>query len=513
MFEPRPLEHTLKKKAFEQQAQPLRQELLEAQFDLAGRNYPMIILLSGLEGAGKGAFVHRLNEWMDPRLIDTNAFWEHSDEEESRPYYWRFWRRMPRKGSTGLFIGSWYSAPMDAAVAADSPGDLAATCARITQFERMLTDDGVLLVKLFFFVSSETQQLQLKEEAPHNKQIPRVPASATYCEKNYDRILQVAERMIRATDTPTCPWHVVETEDPLYRDLSAATIILRALRTAAKRADDAAPQKPATPPAALPGAESNYLARVDLDQTLARDNYKRALKKWQGRLQDLAWQARGRRRSLVAVFEGWDAAGKGSAIRRVTQAIDPRLFKLVQFAAPTDEESAQHYLWRFWRHLQRDGQATLFDRSWYGRVLVERVEGFASETEWRRAYDEINLFEWQLQEHGCIAVKFWLHISKEEQLLRFKAREVTPHKRHKITPDDWRNRDKWEDYRAAVEDMVRRTSTPHAPWTLVAGDDKRFARIQILKTLCRALEVNLSQDRPVRQSPTGKQVKRADGRQ
>ncbi|MCB1842654.1 MAG: polyphosphate:AMP phosphotransferase, partial [Halioglobus sp.] len=187
-------------------------------------------------------------------------------------------------------------------------------------------------------------------------------------------------------------------------------------------------------------------------------------------------------------FEGWDAAGKGSAIRRVTSAIDPRLFHLEQVAAPTDEENAQHYLWRFWRQLQRDGRATLFDRSWYGRVLVERVEQFASRTQWQSAYDEINHFEQQLVEHGNVLVKFWIHISPEEQLARFEARAREPHKRHKITADDWRNREKWNAYAEAVDDMVKLTSTDHAPWTLVAGNDKRAARIQILDTCCVALE-------------------------
>jgi len=190
---------------------------------------------------------------------------------------------------------------------------------------------------------------------------------------------------------------------------------------------------------------------------------------------------------VVAVFEGWDAAGKGSAIRRVTQAIDPRLYRLVQIAAPTQEEAAQHYLWRFWRQLRRDGRATFFDRSWYGRVLVERVEHLARPDEWHRAYSEINQFEKQLHDHGCIILKFWIHISADEQIKRFKAREEQPHKRYKITDDDWRNREKWHDYELAVDQMVSRTSTHHAPWTLVSGNDKRYARVQILKTFCKAM--------------------------
>ena len=234
--------------------------------------------------------------------------------------------------------------------------------------------------------------------------------------------------------------------------------------------------------------QPTVLDKVDLTQVLERDEYKVKLRKQQDKLQDLAWELNAQQRSVVAVFEGWDAAGKGSAIRRVTQAIDPRLYKLVQYAAPSDEERAQHYLWRFWRNLQRDGRSTLFDRSWYGRVLVERVEGFARPDEWKRAYNEINLFEKQLVDHGNIVVKFWIHISPDEQLARFEARENELHKQHKITDEDWRNREKWEDYALAVEDMVAHTSTRYAPWTLVAGNDKKCARVEILETLCGTIK-------------------------
>ena len=239
--------------------------------------------------------------------------------------------------------------------------------------------------------------------------------------------------------------------------------------------------------------QPTVLDSVDLTLTLSREDYKAQLAEQQARLEELAWKAYDRKRSVVAVFEGWDAAGKGSAIRRVTRAIDPRLYRLVQFAAPTDEEKAHHYLWRFWRQLERDGRCTFFDRSWYGRVLVERVEQFASRNEWQRAYSEINHFEHQLVEHGNIVLKFWIHISKDEQHKRFKAREAEPHKQHKITEEDWRNRDKWHDYELAVDQMVSHTSTHYSKWTLVSGNDKPHARIQILKTFCETMQQALEE--------------------
>ena len=195
---------------------------------------------------------------------------------------------------------------------------------------------------------------------------------------------------------------------------------------------------------------------------------------------------------MVAVFEGNDGAGKGSSIRRVTSALDARCYDNVSVAAPTEEECAQPYLWRFWRHLPRRGRFTFFDRSWYGRVLVERIEGFCSEADWMRAYSEINDFESRLSRHETVVVKFWLAISKDEQLRRFKQREKTPFKRFKITDEDWRNREKWDAYETAVCDMVDRTSTAGAPWTLVEANNKYFARIKVLKTLCAAVEAALA---------------------
>jgi polyphosphate kinase 2 (PPK2 family) len=233
---------------------------------------------------------------------------------------------------------------------------------------------------------------------------------------------------------------------------------------------------------------------AELDQTITKQEYDAALPKLRAALLDAHFALKDTsipvimKISTVALFEGWDAAGKGSAIRRVTAAVDPRLYRIVPVAAPTDEERAHHYFWRFWRHLPRAGRVTIFDRSWYGRVLVERVEGFAQPDEWKRAYLEINDFEEQLAGHGIVVAKFWIHISKKEQLRRFQERQTTQHKRYKITDEDWRNRKKWNAYKAAINDMVAHTSTEFAPWTLAAGNDKKFARIQILQTLCQNLQ-------------------------
>jgi polyphosphate kinase 2 (PPK2 family) len=230
---------------------------------------------------------------------------------------------------------------------------------------------------------------------------------------------------------------------------------------------------------------------LDMSQQLGKSDYKKQLQECQARLNQLHRKALKKKISTILVFEGPDAGGKGGAIRRITRALDARHYQVIPTAAPTDEERAHHYLWRFWRHLSRAGRIIIFDRSWYGRVLVERVEQLASEDEWRRAFAEINEFEEQLTDHGILLIKYWVHITKDEQLERFKAREQTPHKRWKLTEEDWRNRDRWEDYEWAVNDIVEHTSTTTAPWVLVEGNDKRFARIKVIRTFCDRLEAML----------------------
>ncbi len=487
MFKSLEVGRRIKGDEFDERALALREQLLQLQLDLATRDYPLIIVVAGLDGSGKGELVHRLNEWMDPRGIATNTFWEHSDEEESHPYFWRFWRKLPKRGETGIFLGSWYGRPALSLLAENIDElEFNRQCQDILAFERGLVDDGALIVKLWLHVSKKTQQAQLEQEAPGKQQIRRIPERPYDMSGNYKRSLAIAEEMILATDTSSCPWQLVEAEDRRYRDITCGEIILHALETRRDKAvRETAQDAPAEPGN---GNQITVLSQVELGLELDRDSYKEKLEKYQARLEDLVWRAYDQRRSLVAVFEGWDAAGKGSAIRRVTRAMDPRLFHLVQFSAPSDEEKEHHYLWRFWRQLERDGRATIFDRSWYGRVLVERVEGFATEDEWRRAYSEINQFEAELVHHGSIVTKFWLHISQEEQLNRFHERESSPHKQHKITEDDWRNRDKWDLYENAVDDMISRTGTTRAPWTVIPANDKRYARVEILKSICARLE-------------------------
>ncbi len=493
MFETLEIGRKVKRKDFNRQVLELRQKLLDLQFELEGRDFPVFIIVSGVEGAGKGSVVHRLNEWMDPRLIETNAFWDMSDEEESRPFHWRFWRVLPANGRIGIFFGSWYTRPiLHCASEKISDAEFTVEMQRIVEYERMFTDDGALIIKLWFHLAPDIASERVRLDRLRELTEIDIPEDNVEFFQTYERLKLVSERAIRATDTGHSPWHLVEATDSNYRDLTAAQIVEQCLRA---RLDNAHKNHNNSPPISLgENGQPTILDTVDKDAALTSEEYKDQLEHYQSELENLAWEARNQKLPCVAVFEGWDAAGKGSAIRRVTQAVDPRLYHLFQFAAPTDEEAAHHYLWRFWRQLGRDGKFTFFDRSWYGRVLVERVEGFAHESEWQRSYGEINRFEEQITEHGTVLLKFFVHISKKEQLARFKLREETPHKQYKITDEDWRNREKWHDYELAVHDMVSHTSTVAAPWTLVAGNDKRYARIQILKTFCEKLSEALHRD-------------------
>ena len=483
MFESAEVGHSVSKAGFEKQARALQAELLEVQRRQREAGVPVIVIVSGVETAGKSQVVKRLNEWLDARSVQSFAFWDESDEERERPRQWRFWRQLPAAGTIGILFGSWYTQPIVARAYKDIDKDeFGAELDAINALERTLVDNGALLVKLWFHVSYKEQKRRLKGIAKEQKR-QLTPYEKAYS-KHYDRFLKVSEATLRVTDLGHAPWHIIDASDRQYRELMAGRILLAAMRRALAHPKGRRGARPAEPQA---GRFVTVLHKVDLKAKVAPERYQQKLEKYQSRLNKLTWAAREKKISTVAMFEGWDAAGKGGAIRRVTAAMDARLFRVIPVAAPTDEEKAHHYLWRFWRHVPRGGYVTIYDRSWYGRVLVERVEGFAQPHEWGRAYAEINEFERQLTGHGSCLCKFWLHISPAEQLRRFKERARLAHKQHKITDDDWRNRKQWDAYASAVDEMVARTSTDYAPWTLVPANDKKLARLTVLKTVCDAL--------------------------
>jgi len=489
MFENAELGHNITKEDYKKQIPALRQTLLDAQFELAeGKKFPVIILVSGMDGAGKGDTVNTLHEWLDPRLLQTSAAEEvPSDEERERPPMWRFWRVLPPKGRIGMFLGSWYSqAALSHVHGKTSDATLSESMEEILRFEKMLADEGAIVLKFWLHLSKKQQKHRFEKLSDDKDTAWRVTDTDWERHKIYDKIKSVAERTISMTNTAHAPWIIVDGSDKHYRDITVANAILEALTEKLKLR---AP-KPAAAihHAPRPADHVNVLEALDLSKSMEEDEYKKALEKWQGHLNLLSRDPAFKKLAVVAAFEGQDAAGKGGAIRRITQGLDARAYRVIPIAAPSEEERAQPYLWRFWRQLPRRGKFTIFDRSWYGRVLVERVEGFCGQADWMRAYSEINDFEAELARNGIIVAKFWLQISPEMQLARFKEREATGFKRFKLTPEDWRNRDKWGIYQNAVCDMVERTSTSMSPWTMVEANDKHYARIKVLKTLCETIE-------------------------
>lgn len=496
MFEAAELNHTTDKNEYKKRLAELRPALLEAQRALAKTSCPVVIIVAGVDAAGKGEVVNRLNEWLDARGIQTQVFWDETDDEKERPHAWRYWRALPQRGSIAVMFGAWYQHAFDQAYQReidDLHFDRQLT--RIRRFEQMLVKDGALIIKFWFHLSQSEQRSRLevlkRDDRSRWKMTPRLSKHKTH----FQAFIATAERMIRQTDIGSAPWTVIEAFDARYRDLTTAEYVLSALRTRLERIRHAAmanlDDMIVDDSTKFLGHSESLLSHVDLHQSLDRKTYKKKLRELQSEINELTWQAYNRKLSLVLVFEGWDAAGKGGAIRRITSAIDARLYRAISVAAPTDEERAHHYLWRFWRRVPRAGYSTVYDRSWYGRVLVERVESFAAEDEWQRAYIEINEFEEQLAESNTVVLKFWFHIDQHEQLERFRAREVTPHKQHKITDEDWRNREKWHDYELAVNEMIARTSTAHAPWYIIAANDKPYARIEALKIVRKSLKTSL----------------------
>jgi AMP-polyphosphate phosphotransferase len=489
-----PDDRRLPRKAYEARLPSLRAGLVRMQVELKNAPFPVILVIAGVEASGRGEMVNVLNGWLDPRGFETFAFREPTDEERERPPMWRYWRTLPPAGRMAIYAGGWHTdAIHEDPRSARELAEFDATMRRISWFEKQLAADGALIVKVWLNLSREAQRARLRDLESDPRTAWRVSPEDWRSQRDYEQLARLAERMRTRTHQPGAPWTVVDAEDPRARNLAAGELLLSRMRAhlkaqRARKPETGARRARVTP---LRVSGKTRLLSLRLDQALEQEDYERKRDKWLGKLNKVVRRAEQENRSIVWVFEGWDAAGKGGAIRRLTEAIDARYFRVIPIAKPTDEEKAHHYLWRFWRHIPRAGMVTIYDRSWYGRVLVERLEGFATVAEWKRAYRELNEFELELSEHGVIVLKFWMQVSKDEQLRRFRDREATPYKRHKMQDEDWRNRRKWSAYEVAVGDMIALTHSRHAPWHLVAANNKRHARLDIIRSSCRQIEAAL----------------------
>lgn len=463
------------------------------------KKLPVIIVLEGWAASGKGKLIKQMVAHMDPRGFQVHPILSPTEDESQYPFLWRFWQKLPQKGAIAIFYHSWYTHVLeDRLFERVSDIEVPTLMGQINSFERQLVDDGVVIAKFWLHLSQKELHSRLKKYAKDPLTAWRVRKEDWLQEKHYNRYVALAEEMLIQTSTGSAPWILVEGDSERWARMKVLKQLAASLTTALDRLRIQVPILALPPQEHLESTELDLLARVDLHSCLSEVKYEEKLAKQQVELRQLQLSIYQEQIPVLVIFEGWDAAGKGGAIKRLTDTLDPRSYFVHPFSAPTDEEKAHHYLWRFWRQLPIAGKIGIFDRSWYGRVLVERVEGLASEIEWRRAYQEINEFEAQLTNAGYVLVKFWLHISPQEQLNRFIERKDDPFKQYKLTAEDWRNREKWLFYEVAVNQAIGRTTTPTAPWTIVAANDKYYARVKVLETVVDAVHSKLKRLKLIR---------------
>lgn len=486
------LSKKLGKAAYKAAMPELERKLGELQRKARELGVPVAIVFEGWDAAGKGTLINKLILALDPRGFNVYPTNPPTEDERLRPPLWRFWNRTPARGRIAVFDRSWYGRVLVERVdKIVKKRAWQAAYGEINAFERQLTDDGAVVIKFFLHISKPTQKIRFQKLLANPATSWKVTKEDWRHHRQYAKYARAVNDMLRPTSPRWAPWTVIEAEDERFATVKMFRAAVAAIegRIAEREGKPSAIILPKH--AKLTPIRSSMLDKIGLARSLKRPVYEDQLDSCQERIWELEHEIYRQRIPVVILYEGWDAAGKGGNIRRLVQSMDPRGYEVVPVIAPNDVEKAHHYLWRFWTHFPKAGHIVIFDRSWYGRVMVERIEKFCSEAEWKRAYQEINEMEEQWADFGAVIVKFWLQISDAEQLRRFKARQETPHKRWKITDEDWRNREKWPQYKAAVDEMLARTSTVKAPWTIVEANDKLYARIKALRTVIAAVEKRL----------------------
>lgn len=490
MLEKIDLSKKVDKKTYRRVMDEAEEKLGLLQRECKDAGIPVILVFEGMGAAGKGVQINRLIQALDPRGFDVYACDRPTEDEQMRPFLWRYWTKTPAKGRIAVFDRSWYRSVQvdrfDGLTREDKLGD---AYQDILSFEKQLCDDGTVIMKFFLYIDKDEQKKRFKKLEGAKETSWRVTEEDWNRNKDFDRYLKMNEEMLEKTDTDYAPWVIIEAVDKDYAALKIVSTVMDRLEYELehRRPEDektAQRQESKT----RERFKNGVLSGIDLSKSLTEEEYKTRLKKLQKRLAELHSELYRLRIPVVIGFEGWDAGGKGGAIKRLTSNLDPRGYRVNPTAAPNDIEKVHHYLWRFWNSVPKAGHIAIFDRTWYGRVMVERIEGFCSEAEWRRAYQEINEMESHMANAGAVVLKFWLHIDKDEQERRFRERQANPAKQWKITDEDWRNREKWDQYEEAVNEMLIRTSTTYAPWIVVEGNDKRYARVKVLQTVVDALE-------------------------
>ncbi len=491
MLEKLDLDRTVKQSEFNEELEQLELVIGVLQRNTKELKIPVMIVFEGWDTAGKATTINSLLMAMDPRGYTVHPIAPPTEEENARPFLWRFWLKTPEKGRFAIFDKSWYGR-----VSEDRVNEVVKKALwtkaydDINCFERQLYDDGNVIIKFFLHISKEEQGKRLKKMQNEPASPWRYLPLHLYHHKQYDKYLGSYEDMLKRTNKPWAPWTVVPSHDPLLATLTVLRTVKNALeRRRSELLDPLFHRKPSVPENGE--RKENVppiLSEIDLTKDINRSEYDKQLFKLQKRLRELNAEVFRDKVPVVVVYSGWDAAGKGGNIKRFVEKLDPRGYKVIPITVPTQEEKYHHYLWRFWRELPPAGRIAVFDRSWYGRVMVERIEGYCTETEWRRAYREINEMEEQWVDNGTVLVKFFLHIDKETQMARFNERMNNPYKNWKITDEDFRNRAKWDQYYQAIEEMLHRTDTEHAPWTVLESNSKLYSRIKALRTVVESIE-------------------------
>jgi len=478
----------VEKGEYEERLPLLKTRFRELQQHARERHVPIVVAFEGWDTAGKGDVIQHVTEVLDPRGFYVRYTGSPTAEERQHPWLKRFWTQLPHRGQIAIFERSWYTRVLQERVERTvRPQRWKQAYEEIRQFERLLADDGHVLIKFWLHITEGEQRRRLKAARRDPFRRFTVTEEEWMRHGKYKQYLDAAEDMIRETDAESAPWTVVEAGDKRHRRLKVLDEISRRVDEALERLE----HRPKSPPSRIEVVgqpEPGPLDKVDLTKTLKEGKYATRLRDAQLRLRMIQQEAYRADVGIAVVYEGWDAAGKGGSIRRLTATLDPRGYTVVPVGKPTQEELAHNYLWRFWKEVPRRGHMTIFDRSWYGRPLVERIEGFCTVEEARRSYREIDEFELQLVRSDVAVAKFWIHISFEEQLRRFESRRESPHKAWKLNDEDWRNRDKWDQYVVAVNDTIRKTSSEHAPWTVIEGNCKRWARVRAIETVCEVWE-------------------------
>ncbi len=489
----------------------LRQELKRAgehlgvlQRECKAAGIPVLIVFEGMGGAGKGIQINRLIQALDPRGFDVYTCNRATEEEKLRPFLWRYWIKTPARGRIAVFDRSWYrSVQVDRFDGLTPENRLEGAFQDILSFERQLSADGAVILKFFLYIDQKEQKKRFKKLDASPETSWRVTKEDWKRNREFERYRLINEEKLQRTDTELAPWTVVESMEMDYAALNFKAAVEDRLaceleRKKRREAGKRAAEEQGALPEARAGFRNGVLSGVDLSLCLTQEEYHSRMKLLQRRLTELHSEIYRRRIPVVIGFEGWDAGGKGGAIKRLTSHLDPRGYRVNPTASPNDVEKQHHYLWRFWNNVPKAGHIAIFDRTWYGRVMVERIEGFCTSWEWHRAYQEINEMEAHMANAGAVILKFWLQIDKDEQERRFRERQENPLKQWKITAEERRNRAKWEQNEEAVKDLLFCISTTYAPWIVVEGNDKRYARVKVLETVVEALEARIQESKEKR---------------